>query len=623
MKKILAILIGLLILPSALAGQSSGDGTIRGLEQFVSTSTPQTSITQRIWGRPLKITGLTSLLPICTSSTGLATTTGCTTSSGDVVGPSSSVDNSIVRFDSTTGKLIQGYTSGAPTVTDTGRILADDGAVGSPTYAFTSAPTSGLYFTASEFRWAMAGSNFLRMSANQLYLTNTGGVANIRLGSTIIQEDAADILALRNSTNAQKLRVYGTFTTTSNYERFEIVTAAGATTFQQTQAGAGVARGIDFGTTGSAAITFFTNNSNRWQISSAGVLQPSTDNTLALGASGSRINNAFFGGKVLASVTGGATYVGYEIANGTVTGRFEIQASDDSLNVGTVSNHGLWFKTNDTRRFGPSNAGHLVFNTDNIYDVGLTASLRPRTVNAGTSVVAPVVTAATSVTGANVTLVNNELRKTDDNSFLQISGGSDTINSGRLVFSGATRTGGPRFSIEGGVLQSDIAPTDSFVTASRAYTSAATNKTGANLVLRGGLGTAAADTGGYISFHTAESGAGATHSEKMRLTAGGGFILSGTTVSSGAGAVAITGSIHEITTTGIGNALTLADGAEGQRLTIVYVAEGAGTDTAVLTPTNFGSGATITFSVIGQSARLIFTNGKWYADGAPFGAVIA
>jgi hypothetical protein len=43
--------------------------------------------------------------------------------SGDVVGPSSSIDNEIVRFDSTTGKLIQAYTSGGPTIGDTGNVL--------------------------------------------------------------------------------------------------------------------------------------------------------------------------------------------------------------------------------------------------------------------------------------------------------------------------------------------------------------------------------------------------------------------------------------------------------------------------------------------------------------------
>lgn len=116
---------------------------------------------------------------------------------------------------------------------------------------------------------------------------------------------------------------------------------------------------------------------------------------------------------------------------------------------------------------------------------------------------------------------------------------------------------------------------------------------------------------------------GTNYTFNDRITASGEIVFDGTTTSSGAGAIGVTGSIHEITTTGIGDALTLADGVEGQRLTIVYVAEGAGTDTAVLTPTNFGSGTTITFATIGQSARLLFTNAKWYADGSPFGAVIA
>lgn len=40
--------------------------------------------------------------------------------SGDVTGPSSSVDNAIVRFNGTGGKTVQDYTSGAPTISDAG-----------------------------------------------------------------------------------------------------------------------------------------------------------------------------------------------------------------------------------------------------------------------------------------------------------------------------------------------------------------------------------------------------------------------------------------------------------------------------------------------------------------------
>lgn len=41
---------------------------------------------------------------------------------GDVIGPSSSVDKAIARFHETTGKIIQAYTSGGPTISDTGQI---------------------------------------------------------------------------------------------------------------------------------------------------------------------------------------------------------------------------------------------------------------------------------------------------------------------------------------------------------------------------------------------------------------------------------------------------------------------------------------------------------------------
>lgn len=42
--------------------------------------------------------------------------------SGDVTGPAAAVDNEIVRYDGTTGKTIQAYTSGGPTISDTGLI---------------------------------------------------------------------------------------------------------------------------------------------------------------------------------------------------------------------------------------------------------------------------------------------------------------------------------------------------------------------------------------------------------------------------------------------------------------------------------------------------------------------
>ena len=75
----------------------------------------------------------------------------------------------------------------------------------------------------------------------------------------------------------------------------------------------------------------------------------------------------------------------------------------------------------------------------------------------------------------------------------------------------------------------------------------------------------------------------------------------------GAGAVDIVSAITHIVTTAA-NALTLADGAEGQWKSIVMKTDaGAGT----LTPTNPGNFATLTFDDVGDSALLLFTNGKW------------
>lgn len=102
-----------------------------------------------------------------------------------------------------------------------------------------------------------------------------------------------------------------------------------------------------------------------------------------------------------------------------------------------------------------------------------------------------------------------------------------------------------------------------------------------------------------------------------------GTYIAGITTSSGPGAVAITGQIHEITTTGTGDALTLADGTAGQILKIIYVAEGAGADTAILTPTTFASGTTITFNNIGEGVDLVYSStGGWYVVGVN-GAVVA
>lgn len=91
---------------------------------------------------------------------------------------------------------------------------------------------------------------------------------------------------------------------------------------------------------------------------------------------------------------------------------------------------------------------------------------------------------------------------------------------------------------------------------------------------------------------------------------------------SGPGAVNVTSLATAFTSTATGNALTLADGAQGQLKTIIYVAEAAGADTGILTPANLGSATTITFNNVGDSVTLQFAGTDWWVIGLR-GAVVA
>jgi hypothetical protein len=101
-----------------------------------------------------------------------------------------------------------------------------------------------------------------------------------------------------------------------------------------------------------------------------------------------------------------------------------------------------------------------------------------------------------------------------------------------------------------------------------------------------------------------------------------GPIVGGAQALSGAGAVNITQLTTKFTSTAAGNALTLADGVEGQMKVIVYVAEAAGGDTGILTPTNLGAGTTITFNTVGDACILQYLGTDWWAVSLR-GAVLA
>lgn len=91
---------------------------------------------------------------------------------------------------------------------------------------------------------------------------------------------------------------------------------------------------------------------------------------------------------------------------------------------------------------------------------------------------------------------------------------------------------------------------------------------------------------------------------------------------SGPGAVNITQVSTAFTSTGTGDALTLANGVVGAFKTVVYVAETAALDTGVLTPATRIGYATITFTNVGDSVTMQYFTQGWAIIGVR-GATVA
>ena len=95
-----------------------------------------------------------------------------------------------------------------------------------------------------------------------------------------------------------------------------------------------------------------------------------------------------------------------------------------------------------------------------------------------------------------------------------------------------------------------------------------------------------------------------------------GAVTTSSTTLSGAGAIPITTSLVKFTSTGAANALTLANGSDGQRLTIVHDVKGT-LGTGVLTPTTKTGFSTVTFNNAGDTVSLVYvTTRGWMVTGS-------
>jgi len=106
------------------------------------------------------------------------------------------------------------------------------------------------------------------------------------------------------------------------------------------------------------------------------------------------------------------------------------------------------------------------------------------------------------------------------------------------------------------------------------------------------------------------------------LAISGGFLVMSQAVQSISGTGALVANVSSaqtnITTTGAAT-ISLADGIQGQIKQFIMITDGGD---AVLTPSNRGGFASITFNDVGDTVKLQFSNSKWFIVGS-YGVTIA
>jgi hypothetical protein len=186
-------------------------------------------------------------------------------------------------------------------LTLSGQTSFADGTSAAPSITFGTQPTMGFYKEGQNditYTTSSATKSFT-LSGNQLILGLHSlaalgwGVSNSSVGwDTLLYRDAANTLALRNTTAAQTFRVYNTFTDASNYERFSIGYSANVILLGSEAAGTGTARNISFLRGGTVIMDFANTRLNIYQNVSF-----NADNTNDIGFAGAnRPKNGFFAG---------------------------------------------------------------------------------------------------------------------------------------------------------------------------------------------------------------------------------------------------------------------------------------------------------------------------------------
>lgn len=193
--------------------------------------------------------------------------------------------------------------------------------------------SSILLFTNGVSRWQVNGSGQLYAYADNSYdigasssnrpRTGYFGTSvvtpNVTFGNgTILTDDAANTLALRNGVNAQVFRTYGTYTDSGNYNRGMIGVISNNFIVGTEQAGTGSTMQMQFRVGGT----------DRWTVKTSGILAPGANNTYDIGvAATNTVKNIYVGTSVVSPTFVATSPQTYATTNVTTDRTYDANAT--------------------------------------------------------------------------------------------------------------------------------------------------------------------------------------------------------------------------------------------------------------------------------------------------------
>jgi hypothetical protein len=289
-----------------------------------------------------------------------------------------------------------------------------------------------------------------------------------------------------------------------------------------------------------------------------------------------------------------------------VTGNFVARASGQSVDAFQATPTGSFIVKGTTSSTSTTSGALTVAGgagvVENLYVGGL-ANVSGKIVSSASTGTTPTITGVTTRLSIGAGTADEGLVMGDGTRgviFGQYHDGSTTLHLNLFGYdsSGSAKTKISDFTIVSGSL---ITSQAKFLATQEATT--------------GGAGGLVTDGGIYAAkkiISNTDIVAGGTLSATGASTLTGGMI-GGVQALSGAGAVNITTDATALTTTGASQALTLADGTNGQVKKIAHVSDGG---SAILTPTTKSGYSTITFTNVGDAVTLqFFTSAGWIITG--------